>query len=99
MNRIFFLLFSVTLLGTVYVIVPVMSDTYRRYRGRKTVICPETGQIAEVDLKATQASVFSAIGKQRVGISWCSLWPRKKGCAEECVENIGGRHFQSSAFR
>lgn len=95
MNRVFFLIAGVVLLGSVYVVAPVVSDTYRRYRGRKTVICPETGQIAEVDLKAKQASVLSAFGKQWVRVKWCTLWPRKRGCAQECVRNIGNRYHES----
>jgi hypothetical protein len=26
------------------------------------------------------------LGKHRVRVKWCSLWPRKKGCAEKCVD-------------
>ena len=92
MNPIFLLIAGVVVLGSIYVIAPVLNDTYRRYRGRKTVICPETGQIAEVDLKAKQASLFSALGKQWIRVRWCSLWPRKKGCAQECVKTIRHRY-------
>jgi len=91
MNRVLLLIAGVVILGSMYVVAPVVTDTYRRYRGRKTVICPETGQIAEVELKAKQASFLSALGKDWVRVSWCSLWPRKKGCAEECVKTIN-RH-------
>ena len=88
MNRVFLLLLGVTVLGTACVVAPVMADTYRRYRGRKTVVCPETGQIADVELKATRASLLSALGKQWVRVRWCSLWPKRKGCAEECLKNL-----------
>jgi hypothetical protein len=91
MNRLFFLIAGVIVLGSYYAVAPVVADTYRRYRGRKTVICPEIGQIAEVELKAKQASVLSALGKQWVRVRWCSLWPRKRGCAQECVRSIGNR--------
>ena len=88
MNRVFFLIISTVLLGSVYAVAPIVGDSYRRYRGRKTVICPETGEIAEVELKARQASLLSALGKRWVRIGWCSLWPRKKGCTEECARTI-----------
>jgi hypothetical protein len=85
MDRLILLLAGVIALGFYFVIAPVVMNTYRRYRNRKTVICPDTGQIAEVELKAARASLLSAFGKHWVRVKWCSLWPRKKGCAEECV--------------
>ena len=86
MNRVFLLIGGIIFLGSIYVIAPVVTATYRRYRMRRTVICPETGQIAEVELRAVQASLISALGKHGVRVKWCSLWPRKKGCAEKCVD-------------
>ncbi len=87
MNRLLTLIAGVVTLGLYFVIAPVATDTYRRYRKRKTVICPDTGQIAEVELKAVQAGLMSALGKHWVRVKWCSLWPRKKGCAQECVRD------------
>jgi hypothetical protein len=60
--------------------------TYRRFRGRKTAVCPESGQIVEVELKAARAGLMSIFGAQRARVKWCSLWPRKKGCSEACVQ-------------
>jgi hypothetical protein len=62
-------------------------NTYRRYRKRKTIVCPDSGQIAEVELKAVNAGVMAAFGKHWVRVKRCSLWPRKKGCAEQCVKD------------
>jgi hypothetical protein len=95
MNRVYLLIGGIVCLGSIYVIAPIVTDSYRRYRNRRTVICPETGQIAEVDLKAVQASLISALGKHWVRVKWCSLWPRKKGCAEECVENGSAQSHNS----
>jgi len=94
MNRLFLLTAGVLTLGTYFVIAPVVADTYRRYRGRKTVICPDTGQIAEVNLKAVTAGAMSALGKNWVRVKWCSHWPRKKGCAQECVREYWGSRDQ-----
>ena len=91
MNRVFWLLLGVTVLGTTYAVAPVVTDTYRRYRGRKTVVCPDTGQLAEVGLKAKRASLLAALGKEWVRVRWCSLWPKRKGCAEECLKNLCDR--------
>jgi hypothetical protein len=91
MNRLFLLIAGVVVLGLLYVIAPIVADTYRRYRDRRTIICPDTGQIAEVEIKAGYASFMSALGKHWVRVKWCSLWPRKKGCAEECVKENWSR--------
>lgn len=92
MNRAFWLLLGVTIVGTTYAVAPVVTDTYRRYRGRKTVVCPGTGDIAEIDLHAKRASLLSALGKEWVRVRGCSLWPRRKGCAEDCLKNLFDRH-------
>jgi predicted transporter len=86
MNRLLTLMAGVVTLGLYFVIAPVVTDTYRRFRKRKTLICPDTGQIAEVELKAVQAGIMSALGKHWVRVKWCSLWPRKKDCAQECIK-------------
>jgi len=77
---------AIVAVGILFVLTPVAMDTYRRYRNRKVVICPENHNLAEVELKAGRAGLMSALGKSTLAVKWCSRWPRKKGCAEECVE-------------
>ena len=87
MTGVFFLIAGVIIIGLYFVVAPAVLSTYRRYRGRKTIICPETDQIVEMELKAGRAGVMAALGKQDLRVKWCSLWPRRKGCAEECVKD------------
>ena len=87
MNRVFLLFAGVVTLGLYFVVGPAVVSSYRRYRGRRTIICPETDQIAEMEIKAGQASVMAALGKHDLRVKWCSLWPRRKGCAEECLKD------------
>jgi hypothetical protein len=54
-------------------IAPVVVNIYRRYCDRKTIICPDTGQIAEVQIKAFNAGLMSALGENWVRVKWCSL--------------------------
>ena len=101
MARLFLLIAVVIALGLCFVVAPIVVNTYRRYRGRKTIICPDTGQIAEVEIKALNASLMSALGMDWVRVKWCSLWPRKKDCAQECMKEyqsaaIEDRHIPSS---
>jgi hypothetical protein len=52
-----------------------------------------------VELKAAKASVMSAFGKHWVRVKWCSLWPRRKDCAQECVRQTGQRQPEVRAMR
>ena len=68
------------------VLGPVAFETFRRYRNRKVIICPENQNFAEVDLKAGRAGLMSAFGRSTLAVKWCSRWPHKLGCAEGCVK-------------
>jgi len=87
MDRLFLFIAGIVILGLYFVVAPAVLSTYRRHRGRRTIICPETDQIVEMELKAGRAGVMAALGKQDLRVKWCSLWPRRKGCAEQCVKD------------
>ena|SRR6188474_1847945 len=86
MIGVWLLIAGVVVLGLCFIVAPVMLATYRRYRGRRTIVCPETDQIVEIDLQAGRAGMMAAFGKNEVRVKWCSLWPRRKGCKEECIK-------------
>ena len=86
MDRLFILIAGIVILGLYFVVAPAVLSTYRRYRGRRTIICPETDQIVEMELKAGRAGVMAALGKQDLRVKWCSLWPHREGCTEECTK-------------
>lgn len=86
MLGVFLLIGGVAALGIYFIVAPMVLATYRRYRGRRTIICPENDQIAEMAIKAGRAGVMAAFGKHDLRVKWCSLWPRRQGCAEECVK-------------
>ena len=86
MNRVLLLIGGIIGLGMFYVVVPAALQSYRRYRGRQATVCPDTGQIVEVEIKAARATLMSLFGQGGVRVKWCSLWPRRKGCAQECVK-------------
>lgn len=87
MTGVFLLIAGVILLGLYFVVAPAVLSTYRRYRGRRTIICPETDRIAEMSIKAGRAGIMAALGKPELRVKWCSLWPKRKGCAEECLKD------------
>ena len=66
MDRLFVLIAGIVTLGLYFVIAPVFVNSYRRYRDRKTIICLDTGQIAEVEVKAFRAVFESTCSDRRL---------------------------------
>jgi hypothetical protein len=85
MNTPLIIMLSIIALGGLYVLFPVMMDTFQRYREMKVVKCPETAGSAGVWIDARYAAVTSAFGKPRLRVGHCSLWPERKGCNQDCL--------------
>jgi len=76
---------AVVALGVLYVLMPLMADTFRRFRTPRMLTCPETGGKAEVGIDASRAALTSAFGHPSLRVKDCSLWPQKEQCKQECV--------------
>lgn len=72
-------------LAALYVLLPVVADTFRRYRAKRVLRCPETGAVAEVGIDASRAALTSAFGEPQLRAQDCSLWPERKDCAQDCL--------------
>ena len=72
-------------LGILYVVIQVIVDAYRKFRRPQTVVCPEEGREAHIELSAGKAALSAAYGEPKVEVSDCSLWPEREGCAQRCV--------------
>jgi hypothetical protein len=59
-----------------------------RYRGTRTVTCPETSRPAIVEVDALEASLTSIVGRPDIRLETCSRWPIKKECGQECLANL-----------
>ena len=86
MNLVFLLIAGIVALGFCCIVLPYMLARYRRFRYRKILTCPETQGLVEVALESRRAFFTGIFGKPVVRAKSCSLWPRKKGCAEGCVK-------------
>ena len=86
MTGVFLLIAGVVGFGIYLFVGPVVIDTYRRYRDGRTIICPETDQIVEMEFKAGRAGILAALGKHELRVKWCSLWTHRKGCTEDCTK-------------
>jgi len=86
MNTALLMMLGILAMGMFLVVFPVVADMIARYRGRKVVTCPETRELVEVELNARRTGWAAAFGRAMPRVKDCLLWPRRKGCAEECVK-------------
>jgi hypothetical protein len=77
----------VAILGValLYVLMPLVVDTLRRYRSPSMFSCPETGGRAEVGIDASHAALTSAFGRPLLRVKSCSLWPERERCNQNCL--------------
>jgi hypothetical protein len=68
-----------------YVIAPIVADVFFRFRGRRTVRCPETGLAAEVEIDARHAALTAVPGPPEVRVAACSFWPERGACEQACL--------------
>lgn len=74
-------------LALIYVLFPVAEYTFQRYRKKKVLRCPEEMTLAEINIDARYAAFSSTLGKPHLRVSDCSLWPKRKGCRENCLSH------------
>jgi hypothetical protein len=85
MNGPLLIILVICATGLLFVVAPVVIDIYVRYRGGKVLNCPESHGTAEVTFKTHRAALAAAFGKPALRVKSCSLWPQRKGCAENCI--------------
>ena len=78
-------------LGVLFVLsfVPLVfliARGYFRYRGVRTVTCPQNGETARVRLDATKAALSSLSNGSDLVVTSCDRWPERKDCKQGCVE-------------
>jgi len=76
---------AVVALGVLFVLVPLFVYTLGYYRPSRALACPETGEKVRVDIDAPRAAWSAVLARPRLRVRWCTLWPRRQGCAQECT--------------
>jgi hypothetical protein len=61
---------------------------YRRYRGLRLVVCPETKRAAAVEVDARDAAMSSLRDGPDVHLKDCSRWAERGRCGEPCLAQI-----------
>ncbi len=60
--------------------------TGSKYTFKKIVQCPEAGQSAQIILENPRASFPYMLKKKALRVANCSLWPKRKGCIQNCID-------------
>jgi len=68
--------------------VALSLQNYYRNRGRQPVICPDSGQPADVEVDRKFAFLSAWRGQEHSRLESCSRWPQKGDCGQECLEQL-----------
>jgi hypothetical protein len=87
MQSPFILISAILALGLVYVMLPVATEAYRRYRSAKMLSCPDTGKYVKVALDARRAALTAVFGPAKLCVTQCTLWPERRTCRQACLRD------------
>ncbi len=85
MDTPWILIAAILTVAALYVLVPLVTHTFFRYRPRRHLRCPETGNEVEVCVDASRAAFTAAFGEPLLRVKDCSLWPERKECDQGCL--------------
>jgi uncharacterized membrane-anchored protein YjiN (DUF445 family) len=85
MSAPWIVLAAIVALAVAYVLLPVVSAVFLRFRGTKELACPETGATAKVGADARWAAVTAAFRHPVLRVKDCSLWPGRRACEQNCL--------------
>lgn len=71
----------------VFRIFPVI-EAYFEYRGKRLIVCPETGHTAAVNVAPGRAAASAIFGEPKLQLNQCSRWPERQDCGQECLVQI-----------
>ena len=77
--------------GFFFVLLPVALMAFYSYGGRESVTCPETGGGAEIGLDGGCAARSSILGRLKLRVRSCSLWPERGNCDQECLRSLAAQ--------
>jgi hypothetical protein len=62
--------------------------SYRAYRRRRVVTCPETGTATGVHVDAARVARSAWMGPLDLRLKSCTRWPGRADCGQECVSQL-----------
>lgn len=78
----------VALAVTILFILAWFIKVYAKYRGKRTIRCPETGTPAIIEIDALHAALGSLAGDPDIELLSCSLWNQRGRCRQPCVKAL-----------
>lgn len=82
------ILFAVAFLLSLIPLAFLGVAAYRKYRGKRVIVCPETRAPAAVELDAVHAASSDLLGDADLRLRSCSRWPERGDCGQECLAQI-----------
>lgn len=82
------LLIAITLAAALWFGLRWLVRSGSKYRGSRTITCPETGKPAVVEVDALHALLTSTVGLPDIRLKDCSRWPIKQQCGQECLTEL-----------
>jgi len=83
-----YLIVAVILVTALYFGVRYFARAIGRYRGARTVTCPETEMPVLVEVDALHAALTGALGQPDLKLQACQRWPMKQDCGQECLARL-----------
>jgi hypothetical protein len=84
MDASFIAIIAIVILAAPYFLLPLALRAFNGHGSRKIVKCPESGELAEVELNALCAD--SPSRKAFFEVRECSLWTERMGCSQTCLK-------------
>ena len=88
MTTVLLILAVILAAALLFVVVPISTRAFLRFRGQRVVTCPENKSVAAVEVNAARAALGAAIGQKALHLADCSRWPEKRECGQECLAQI-----------
>lgn len=92
MTTVFYLVITIGIfvaIGTIYLAYTLVVDTYRNYRGKMIVTCPETHKNVAVEVDTKHAiGTASLDAEPEIRLKSCTRWPERQDCGQECLKEL-----------
>ena len=88
MNTAAYVIIAAIVATGLYFAIRWLVGSFSKFRGLRTVTCPDNGQRVFVEVDATHATFTSAVGRPDIRLQNCSRWPLKQDCGQECLVNL-----------
>ncbi len=76
-------------LGVLVVFARRSLHAWRLYRGTRVVVCPETREMAAIEVDARRAAWSAPRGvRSELRLESCSRWPERRSCGQECLGQV-----------